>query len=236
MGRAPHDEGRAAARRRNRIVAKERAAAEAAGLPLPSPAASRSTTEPASTANTGFRGALRGSFAAAPIRADLAFFPKIVFTRVLLVPLIVTAAAVYVAAQPGALASTWVQLAVQSLLLPPAFVLSFLGGMLTRRASWLAGGVIGIITLAGGMMVAATADLSVLDAANPIRMVLEIYAASRADAAAIASNAYGAAVMGIFAGAFAGWYGRFLRAVGPSSRSARGRRRVDAERRKGSPR
>ena len=175
-------------------------------------------------------------FGAAPIRADIAFFPTLVPTRVLVVPLIIAAATSYLAVQPGALASSWLQIAVQSLLLPPAFVLSFLGGMLTRRASWLAGGVIGLMTLAGGTFVAGSADLGAMEATNPVRLVLEIYARTSADLGSVASNAYGAAVMGIFGGAFAGWYGRFLRAAGPGPRSARERRRVEAERRKGSDR
>lgn len=235
MAKHEHDLSRAEARRRNRLAAKS-------GTVSPSEAPQMSTPSgPGATATgevprTGILAALRSSFGAAPIRADLAFFPSIAATRVLIVPLIATIATAAFAIQPAALASTWVQLVVQSLLLPPAFVLSFLGGMLTRRASWLAGGVIGIITFAGGMFVAAAADLAALDAKNPVRLVLEIYAQSSNDLGALASNVYGAAVMGIFAGAFAGWYGRFLRAAGPRPRSAKERRRRDAEQRKGNRR
>ncbi len=235
------DEARAEARRRSRLAAKQRAAAEAAGSSEASGGSSTtvstalSAAAPSSTPGqrTGFRAALRSSFGAAPIRADLAFFPKIALTRVLAIPLLITVATSFLAVQPGALSASWLQIAVQSLLLPPAFVLSFFGGMLTRRASWLAGGVVGLMTLAGGTFVASSADLAAMEATNPVRLVLEIYARSSADLGAVASNAYGAAVMGIFGGAFAGWYGRFLRAAGPGPRSARERRRVDAERRKG---
>jgi hypothetical protein len=243
-GKVKHGEARAEARRRNRLAAKERVVAEATGgLATASDSnasvatkISPTTISAAQGTRTGFRAALRSSFGAAPIRADIAFFPTLVPTRVLVVPLIIAAATSYLAVQPGALASSWLQIAVQSLLLPPAFVLSFLGGMLTRRASWLAGGVIGLMTLAGGTFVAGSADLGAMEATNPVRLVLEIYARTSADLGSVASNAYGAAVMGIFGGAFAGWYGRFLRAAGPGPRSARERRRVEAERRKGSDR
>lgn len=241
MARNEHDASRAEVRRRNRLAVKAGGGAQPtdstehslhAGSSASNPGGGKASEAP----RTGILAALRGSFGAAPIRADIAFFPSIALKRVMLLPLAATIATAVVAIQPTALASTWIQLLVQSLLLPPAFVLSFLGGMLTRRASWLAGGVIGLITFAGGMFVAAAADLAALDPKNPIRLVLEIYAQSSGDIGALASNAYGAAVMGIFAGAFAGWYGRFLRAVGPRPRSERERRRLDAERRKGNRR
>ena len=243
-GRENLGEARSEARRRGRLAAKQRAAAEAAGRAEAAAGTSGAApatlnTTPVTTTQgprTGFRAALRSSFGAAPIRADLAFFPTLLPTRVLIVPLIITAATSYLAVQPGALASSWLQIAVQSLLLPPAFVLSFLGGMLTRRASWLAGGVVGLVTLAGGTFVATSADLAAMEANNPVRLGLEIYARTSADLGSAASNAYFAAVMGIFGGAFAGWYGRFLRAAGPGPRSARERRRVEAERRKDSSR
>ena len=241
MSKANRGESRTEARRRGRLAARQRAAAEAtSGTEVSAVSSAEAPTGLDATTRTvaphqrsGFRAALRSSFGAAPVRADLAFFPTLVPTRVVVIPLLITVAASYLAVQPGALASSWLQIAVQSLLLPPAFVLSFLGGMLTRRASWLAGGVVGLMTLAGGTFVATSADLAAMEANNPVRLGLEIYARTSADLGSAASNAYFAAVMGIFGGAFAGWYGRFLRAAGPGPRSARERRRVDAERRKG---
>lgn len=235
MGKQEQDHSRAEARRRNRLAAKS-GAVEQGGAPSTGASGGPEVSAAAVAPRPGIFGALRASFGAAPIRADLAFFPSIAPTRVLILPLIATIATAVIAIQPAALASTWIQLVVQSLLLPPAFVLSFLGGMLTRRASWLAGGVIGLMTFAGAMFVGSAADLAAIDEKNPVRLVLEIYAKSGSDLGALASNAYGAVVMGIFAGAFAGWYGRFLRAAGPRPGSAKERRRLDAERRKESRR
>ena len=180
----------------------------------------------------GFRAAFRASVAAAPIRSDLRALPGLLRSRAFAVPLIVAGATTVVAIQPGALASTPVQLAVQSILLPPAFVLAFLAGMLTRRGSWMMGGLFGVISYVGSIVVAHVGDLGALDASNPIRALLE-GAGGLGAGDALLGNLYFVAIAGVLAGAFAGWYGRFLRAMSPAAANSRDRRRRDAEQRKG---
>ena len=217
---------RAEIRRRNRLAAKERREAEALGIAVAAPAAA--APQPAAAAPLGFRAALRGSFGLAPIRGDVAALPGILRTRAFAVPLAVTLLVAIVALQSGALASQWVQLAVQSVLLPPAFVLAFIAGMLTKRGAWLMGALFGLLSYGAAIFVANAADLSAMEATNPVRTMLEGIATRAAGGgAAIFSDLYFVAVAGMFAGAFAGWYNRFLRAMSPSraARERRGQRR-----------
>ncbi len=147
MSNPENSNDRAEARRRNRLAAKERAAQEALGITPEAPAAApTSTTTPPTTGGLGFRAALRSSAGRAPIREDLAYLPRLIRTRAFVLPLVLVVVTTVVALQPGMLTSNIAQLAVQSILLPPAFVVAFLGGMLTRRGAWLIGGIFGIIT------------------------------------------------------------------------------------------
>lgn len=230
MSKSSNAVARAEARRRSRIAAKARAErgeepSEATVTPALQPATSQT--------GLGFRAAFRGSFGSAPIREDLRQLPSLLRTRAFFVPLTATIVTTAVAMQQGALTSSVVQLAVQSVLLPPAFVVAFLAGMLTRRASWLFGGLFGLITYGGALVVGSTADLSVLEATNPVRAFLEKNIAHLSDSGAVFGDMYGVVVSGIFAGAFAGWYGRFLRTMSPARPSSRDLRRRDAAQRKG---
>ena len=233
MSKSTNAEARAEARRRSRIAARERAERgdeppEAAATP-----AEQTATSQSAQGSIGFRAAFRGSFGVAPIRDDLRQLPRLLRTRAFFVPLAAIIVTTAVATQQGVLSTSIAQLAVQSILLPPAFVIAFLAGMLTRRGSWLLGGIFGVITYGGALLVGSVADLSVLDATNPVRTFLEQNVAHAKDGGALAGDLYGVAVSGIFAGAFAGWYGRFLRSMSPARPSARDLRRRDAGQRKG---
>ena len=233
MSKSTNAEARAEARRRGRIAAKERA--ERGDEPpegAVTPAAQIATGQSAQS-GIGFRAAFRGSFGVAPIRDDLRQLPHLLRTRAFFVPLAAIVVTTAVATQQGVLSTSVGQLAVQSILLPPAFVIAFLAGMLTRRGSWLLGGVFGVITYGGALLVGSVADLSVLDATNPVRAFLEQNVAHAKDGGALVGDLYGVAVSGIFAGAFAGWYGRFLRSMSPARPSSRDLRRRDAGQRKG---
>jgi|GEM_PF-419892 len=213
-----HATERAEARRRGRIAARER---EAAGdQPVPTePAVDLSATpnasQPRAQGGIGFRAAFRGSFGRIPFKDDLRALPAILRTRAFFVPLIATAATVLISVQPGSINSNLVQLAVQTVLLPPAFVVAFMGGMLTRRGSWMLGGIFGVLTYLGSLVVGSVADLSGLTAGNPVGAFLNNNMTNLSNLGAFAGDLYGVAVSGIFAGAFAGWYGRFLRAMSP---------------------
>jgi len=225
---------RAEARRRNRLAAKERAAAEALGIAPETPAAPATSAAPAApTGGLGFRAALRSSAGRAPIREDLAYLPTLVRTRAFLVPLLVVVVTTVIALQPGVLASNIAQLGVQSILLPPAFVIAFLGGMLTRRGAWLIGGLFGVITYAASAIVGTYGDMAAFADGNPVKGLLDGITANLGNPGAMFTDIYGVAAAGILAGAFAGWYSRFLRAMSPNQPTERDRRRMEAERRKG---
>ena len=225
---------RAEARRRNRLAAKERAAAEALGIVPETPAAPATSAAPAApTGGLGFRAALRSSAGRAPIREDLAYLPTLVRTRAFLVPLLVVAVTTVIALQPGMLASNIAQLGVQSILLPPAFVIAFLGGMLTRRGAWLIGGLFGVITYAASAIVGTYGDMTAFADGNPVKGLLDGITTNLGNPGAMFTDIYGVAAAGILAGAFAGWYSRFLRAMSPNQPTERDRRRMEAERRKG---
>ena len=234
MSNPENSNDRAEARRRNRLAAKERAAQEALGITPEAPvAAPTSTTTPPTTGGLGFRAAFRSSAGRAPIREDLAYLPRLMRTRAFLLPLVVVVVTTVVALQPGMLTSNIAQLAVQSILLPPAFVVAFLGGMLTRRGAWMIGGIFGIITYGASVLVGSSDAMASFPEGNPVAGLLDDITANVGNPGAMLVDIYGVAAAGILAGAFAGWYGRFLRAMSPNQPTERDRRRMEAERRKG---
>jgi hypothetical protein len=234
MTNPEHAKDRAEARRRNRLAAKERAEQEALGITPEAPAAATaSAATPPATGGLGFRVALRSSAGRAPIREDLFYLPTLVRTRAFLLPLLVVVVTTVIALQPGILASNIAQLGVQSILLPPAFVIAFLGGMLTRRGAWMIGGLFGIITYGASAVVGTYGDMSAFAEFSPVKALFDGITVNIGNPGAMFSDIYGAAAGGILAGAFAGWYSRFLRAMSPNQPTERDRRRMEAERRKG---
>ena len=234
MSSPEHAKDRAEARRRNRLAAKARAEQEALGTTPQAPASAPQSTAPApATGGLGFRAALRSSAGRAPIREDLAYLPRLIRTRAFVLPLAAVVITTVIALQPGMLSSNIAQLAVQSILLPPAFVVAFLGGMLTRRGAWLIGGIFGVITYVASAIVGSSDAMSALVGGNPVKGLLDGITANIGNPGAMLGDIYGVAAAGILAGAFAGWYGRFLRAMSPNQPTERDRRRMEAERRKG---
>lgn len=234
MSNADHANDRAEARRRNRLAARERAEAEALGITPEAPvAAAAGVPTPAAAGGLGLRAALRSSAGRAPIRADLAYLPTLIRTRAFVLPLALVVVTTVAALQPGVLTSNIAQLAVQSILLPPAFVVAFLGGMLTRRGAWLIGGLFGIITYAASAVVGTSGAMASFTEGNPVKGLLDGITANIGNPGAMLGDIYGVAAAGVLAGAFAGWYGRFLRAMSPNQPTERDRRRMEAERRKG---
>jgi hypothetical protein len=230
-----HANERAEARRRGRIAAREREAAgdqPVASEPVTDLVTTPNASQPRAETGIGFRAAFRGAFGRIPFRDDLRALPAILRTRAFFVPLIATVSTVVISIQPETINSNLVQLAVQTVLLPPAFVVAFMGGMLTRRGSWMLGGIFGVLTYLGSLVVGSAADLSGLAEGNPVGAFLSNNVANLSNLGALAGDLYGVAVSGIFAGAFAGWYGRFLRAMSPRP-SGRDQRREGSSRRNG---
>jgi hypothetical protein len=105
--------------------------------------------------------------------------------------------------------------------------------MLTRRGAWLIGGIFGIITYVASAIVGSSEAMSAFPEGNPVKGLLDGITANIGNPGAMLGDIYGVAAAGILAGAFAGWYGRFLRAMSPNQPTERDRRRMEAERRKG---
>jgi hypothetical protein len=104
-------------------------------------------------------------------------------------------------------------LAFQAFVVPPPLAASFLAGLLAPRAAWLAGGVVGLVAALTFAVVAVLYEGSV-DAtitSDQLRdTVLFGFAVSP--------------MFGIGAGAFAGFYRRFLRFGQPARQANQGRR------------
>ena len=205
MSNQDQSNDRAEARRRNRLAAKQRAEQEALGITPEAPAAATANdVTPAAAGGLGFRVALRSSAGRAPIRADLAYLPTLIRTRAFVLPLVLVVVTTVIALQPGVLTSNIAQLAVQSILLPPAFVVAFLGGMLTRRGAWLIGGLFGIITYGASAIVGTSSAMAAFPDGNPVKGLLDGITANLGNPGAMIGDIYGVAAAGILAGAFAG--------------------------------
>jgi hypothetical protein len=234
MSNQDHAKDRAEARRRNRVAAKERAEQEALGITPEAPAAATaSAATPPATGGLGFRVALRSSAGRAPIREDLAYLPTLVRTRAFLLPLLLLVVTTVIALQPGILTSNIAQVVVQQIVSPPAFFAVFIAGMMTRRGAWMIGGLFGAFAYVASAIIGSSDVISVLADGNPVKDSFKAVAENLGNPAAMFSDIYGAAAGGILAGAFAGWYSRFLRAMSPKQPTERDRRRMEAERRKG---
>jgi hypothetical protein len=105
--------------------------------------------------------------------------------------------------------------------------------MIARRGAWMIGGTFGIITYVGWVIVGTYGDMTAFADGNPVRDLFKTATDNLANPSAVLLDIYGAVSGGILAGAFAGWYSRFLRAMSPNQPTERDRRRIEAERRKG---
>jgi hypothetical protein len=225
---------RAEARRRNRLAAKERAAAEALGIAPETPAAPATSAAPAApTGGLGFRAALRSSAGRAPIREDLAYLPTLVRTRAFLLPLLAMVVTTIVALQQGILTTNIAQVVVQQIVSPPAFFAVFIGGMMTRRGAWMIGGLFGVVAYIASAIIGSSDAITAIADGNPVKFAFKAIADNLGNPGAMFGDVYGALAFGILTGAFAGWYSRFLRAMSPNQPTERDRRRMEAERRKG---
>ncbi|HSG87104.1 MAG TPA: hypothetical protein VLA23_12275 [Candidatus Limnocylindrales bacterium] len=212
MARAKRTD-RADARRRHRMEAAARAES---GEPIePPPARSdRTASGPAPTDRPSVVGAFRAAARLADVRADIAFLPSLVIrTKAIWVPsaLVIAAGALFLTPDLGQ--NIVFVLAFQAFVVPPPLAASFLAGLLAPRAAWLAGGVVGLIS-AGTFAVVAVLYEGSVDAAITADQLRD-------------TVLFGFAVaplFGIGAGAFAGFYRRFLRFGQPARRANQGRR------------
>ncbi len=220
MARAKRTE-RAAARRRYRAATEpellEAEAEEEPEAPAPRRPAppARSTSD---TVRVGIGAALRSSFHPLRVREDLAALPSLVTHRSLWLPILVTIiSTVAVVATGGKDVITPFLFAyfVQT----PALGGVFLAGFLAPRASWLLGGIVGLVAAVGYVAVLSFVPGAIAPTAPVAAKVEEV-----AIWAFILSPVLG----GLFA-SMAAWYRRFLSLTNPN----RGRRTQQPQKRVG---
>ncbi len=162
MARAKRTD-RAEARRRYRAYQATQAAAAAAGeaLDTPEPPVADATARRTRTAagpaggqpdtprqgRVGFIDAFRLSFRPWNLTEDLRTFPAVARgSKAVWLPSLVTIVAAVVLTLPGAASNEVIRLVVPPFLWPP-YASAFLAGILSPRASYLSGGVVGIVAV-----------------------------------------------------------------------------------------
>ncbi len=166
--------------------------------------AAPSAARPAPGERPSLLTALRIAAAPADIRADLRAFPDIARrTKAVWLP-----AVVVIASGVALFISAFVQAPLLGLvgvvILNPPMIPSFLAGMLAPRASWLAGGIAGIL---GSVILAV--------------LVFVAPSTTQTDRVSEASVLLTGVVFSFAVGAFAGFYRRFLALSAPASRQKR---------------
>lgn len=186
--------------------------------PTAGPARPVTTAAPAAGARVGIVDSFRLASGPADIRGDVAAFPSVArHSHAVWLPVAVVVATGLAYLVPSLRQNSIVVFLVQALLAPPAMIPSFLAGMLTRRASWLAGAVAG---LASGIMAVVIILIVPLSGAAQVTT-----SATDALWIVVVGPLFGAAV-----GAFAGFYRRFLAYSSPN-RGQQTRRKAAAKRR-----
>ncbi len=212
MARAKRTD-RAEARRRYRQEAATRTEADETTLEAPA-RTSKAPVAPAPTGRPSVVAAFRQAARPASLRADIEYLPTlIVRTKAIWVPagLVIAAGTMFLVPDLGS--NIVFVLAFQAFVVPPPLAASFLAGLLAPRAAWLAGGVVGLISALTFAVVAVLYEGSV-DATITSDQLRD-------------TVLFGFAVaplFGIGAGAFAGFYRRFLQFGQPARRGNQGRR------------
>ncbi len=218
MARAKRTD-RAEARRRYRGTVAEMPAS--AGPDDGSPATTHgSATTRGSGASTPTRpvrpsivGAFRNAIRPVNVRADIAALPTIARgSKAIWLPSLLILVAGLGALVVGLKKNIVVDLLFQVVLFPPAMVPAFLAGMLAPRASYLTGGVAGILSAIVFAVVISGVNLTIQQ--TPGGPEVAITSETRL---ALIENAIGLGIpFSIFVGAFSGFYRRFLALSNPN--------------------
>lgn len=230
MARAKRTTARAEARRRHRAGLVDddlfETTDEAADEPV-RPAAPRPASAP--PARPGLGQAFRASFRPIDVRGDLAALPSIVLrSKAVWLPALLTAiAAVVYVTTPGNIVGA---LLFNYFVYIPPVASIFLAGFLAPRASYLTGGIAGLI---GAVAFAAVAQTTIGQTTSTGAVI------TRADVDPLVAQAFLVSPLsGLAFGGAAGWYRRFLllanpnraRQQPPSGRSGRNQPRRDERR------
>jgi hypothetical protein len=209
----------ARAKKTDRSEARRRARL-AAGIPDSAPDASdggRSTTPPPATAPVTARpsifGAFRGAIRPIDLRGDLRQIPWLI-TRtnaVWLPSLLVIASTIWFATSGGSLRDL-PGLVFNLFVFPPPLAAAFLAGILTDRMSYLAGGLVGLVS---------AIVFSVYVLLGPVPGTAPLTLNQREGYVLYAIGI--SPLSGLAIGGFAGFYRRFLRRANPQSGQRPGR-------------
>jgi len=201
---------RAAARRRYRAaIESETLEADGSTLTGAPTGAAPSTSQVATNVRVGIGAALRASVHPLNLREDLAALPSLIPHKALWIPVLVTIAST-VAVAAVSVNNALVAILFSYFVQAPGIGGSFLAGFLAPRASWLLGGIVGIVT---------AICYAVLIFAFPLQIATVVPDAAIAQNAVISAVLI-APIMGALFAAAAAWYKRFLTLTNPN----RGRR------------
>jgi hypothetical protein len=148
----------------------------------------------------GIRNAIRQAFRPLNLREDLALLPRLLLHRAFWLPSLLTAvtAALVIAFQGREQIS---QFAATYFLAPPPIGAIFLAGFMAPRASYLLGALVGVVSSLLLTLTAATVSTLVEGGATPAEVLIPSLSISP--------------LAGIFFGAAAAWYRRFLYLASP---------------------
>ncbi|HEX5015718.1 MAG TPA: hypothetical protein VFV72_16350 [Candidatus Limnocylindrales bacterium] len=162
----------------------------------------KTATSPATPpgARPSISNAFRSAFRPLDLPGDLRALPRLLIDKAFLIPaaLIVIVAIAVIVFQGRELISRELSAFV---LAPPPLAPVFIAGFLAPRASWLLGGLLGVVQTLAVLAVISTPSLAELT--------------SVPDAATLASSVLISVVFGAFYAAAMAWYKRFLRAANP---------------------
>jgi hypothetical protein len=201
---------RAEARRRSRAAALEAAGADATtGAPAGSAKATTSTSARVGAppaARPGIADQFRAAIRPVNVRQDLRDLPWLITrTPAVAVPsLLVLASAIWYGATGGSLRDL-PGMAFNLFVFPPPLAALFLAGILTTRMSYLAGGIVGIVSFV---------VFSVYLFVGPVQSATPLTQAEQAQYVLYALVI--SPLAGVAIGGFAGFYRRFLRVTNPN--------------------
>lgn len=203
--------------------ADEAAAAGAASRPAADqPRASSTAQKPAAAVQRpGIAAAFRGAFTPVDVRGDLRALPRLLIDKSFLLPvglILAVAVVIYLTGGQELISRT----ISPYFLAPPPIAPVFLAGFLAPRASWLIGGLIGVVQSVVVVLLVSSSAL------GPTTTGVT-------DSSLLAYSLTISVAFGAFYAAAAAWYKRFLRRANPQRQApASASRSTSTQKRRGS--